>query len=142
MACIRRRERVRHRRRREPRRHHRRSRRGRYPHREVGATVDPFAEPADVTAISGPLTADQIAALPGLLSQASTKLRGWGLERGIDIDALIAGDELRTEIAKQHVANAVKRAELRPEGFTEVHFAIHEYRETHPRRKRANDGQG
>lgn len=100
--------------------------------------MEAFAQPQDVTAISGPLTADQIAAIPGLLAQASTKLRGWGAERGLDIDALIAGSDLRTEIAKDAVANAAKRAAQNLDGFSETSFAIDDYRETNRRDKTTN----
>lgn len=100
--------------------------------------MEAFAELQDVIDISGPLTAEQTAAIPGLLAQASTKLRGWGAERGVDIDALITGDNLRTEIAKGAVANAAKRAAQNLDGIYETSFAIDDYRETNRRDKTTN----
>lgn len=92
--------------------------------------MDAFALPADVTAVSVALDDEQTAALVGLLAQASTKLRGWGIERGVDIDTLIADHPLRIEIAKLAVVNAVKRHLGVLDGATEVTVAIDDFRET------------
>lgn len=96
-----------------------------------------FAQSSDVTGVMGALTPDQTAALAGLLAEASTKLRAWGAERGIDVDAHIAGNELRIELAKIAVVNAVKRALGLIDGFTEITVAIDDYRETKRRRATA-----
>lgn len=89
-----------------------------------------FAEDTDVTAVTGALNGDQVAALPGLLEQASTLLRGWGADRGIDIDAHIAGNDLRISIAKVAVVNAVKRSLGILDGAIETTVAIDDWRET------------
>jgi hypothetical protein len=92
--------------------------------------VDAFAQPSDVTAVSAALSADQNAALVGLLDQASTLLRGWGMERGADVDALVNESDIRAELAKVAVVNAVKRSLSGLEGALETSYATDDYRET------------
>lgn len=99
--------------------------------------MEPFADAADVTAVSSSLNDDQTAALDGLIAQASTLLRGWGLARGVSIDTLIVGDEVREEIARLAVVNATKRALGILDGALEVSTAIDDWRETIRRDKDA-----
>lgn len=73
--------------------------------------MDAFAYDYDVEAIWGPLTILESSVVPGLLREASVKLR----LRVPDVDTRIVGDELRAEAAKIAVVNAVKRVLMNPE---------------------------
>lgn len=93
--------------------------------------MDTFAQQVDVVAVFRPLTPAEVALVPGLLAEASTKLRAWGLERNVDVDQLIADDPLRESIAKIAVANAVKRAlQVGTDGAVETTVAQDDFRET------------
>lgn len=72
-----------------------------------------FAEVYDIEKIWRPLTEDETSMAAGLLTQASMKLRA----RIPNIDTLIAASELRTELARASVVNAVKRVLMNPEAL-------------------------
>lgn len=99
--------------------------------------MDALAQKTDVTAVMPPLTDEQESAVEGLLAQASTTLRGWALERGYILEDVLAGSDLRTEIAKVAVVNAVKRALNNLDGLLETTttVAIDDYRETNTSRR-------
>jgi hypothetical protein len=72
-----------------------------------------FAWVADIEKIWRPLTDAEKVMAEGLIEQASMKLRA----RIPNIDALILGNELRTELARAAVVNAVKRVLMNPEAL-------------------------
>lgn len=90
----------------------------------------PFAEPSDVAGIWRPLTAAETATATGLIAQASAKLEALALERGIEIATYIGSDQLRVNLAKDAVANAVKRVLQNPDGVLSTSFAIDDYQQT------------
>lgn len=100
--------------------------------------MGPFADWTDVERIWRPLTPAEVITADGLISQASMKLRGWALDRGYDLDALITADVsavsmARQEIAKYAVAAAVKRVMQNPDGTLSTSFTIDDYREDNRR---------
>jgi hypothetical protein len=89
-----------------------------------------FVDERDVAAIWRPLTESESTTAKGLIAQAIMKLRVRAARSGIDLDAVIWGDELKMAVAKAAVANAVRRALRDIDGFSEKTVAIDDYRET------------
>ncbi len=79
--------------------------------------MEPFAVPSDIVAVWRPLTPAEETTAPGLLMQASQRIRFLGREAGIDIDEKIADDELLTDMVKTAVVNAVIRVLKNPGGL-------------------------
>lgn len=102
--------------------------------------MNPLADPADVKAVSPSLTPEQESALPGLLRRASTLIRGWGVERGIDIDQYIADDPLRIEIVRTAVAEAAKRAATNLDAIYETTTRIDDFTATERRDRSVSGG--
>lgn len=71
---------------------------------------------ADVAAVFRPLSAAEETITPGLIAQALTKLR----IRVPGVDDLAEGDELRDELARMAVVNAVKRVLINPSMMRQV----------------------
>ncbi len=71
---------------------------------------------ADVAAVFRPLSAAEETITPGLIAQALTKLR----IRAPGVDDLAEGDELRAELARIAVVNAVKRVLNNPAMMRQV----------------------
>lgn len=77
----------------------------------------PFATADDVIAIWGELTQDEQDRVEAWIDQASIDLRVIARNRGVDIDALVASDELAAEVAKNAVVRSIKRVLMNPEGW-------------------------
>ena len=75
--------------------------------------MEPFATVDDIERVWRELSDAESAMAEGLLSEASMKLRA----KIPNIDTLIAGNELRTELARMAVVNAVKRVLMNPEAL-------------------------
>lgn len=103
--------------------------------------MEPFADIGDVVDVMGSLDAAQTAAAPGNLAQASMLMRGWGIERGLNIDELIEDDEVRTAIVKGAIVQAVKRALGNLNGVLETTVALDDYRRTERRDQSTSTGQ-
>lgn len=80
-------------------------------------TLPPFATEADVEATWGPLSPEDEAKVRSWLTSASNMLRVIGRNRGIDVDAYIADDELMREAAKDAVVASVRRVLMNPTGI-------------------------
>ncbi|MBC9954942.1 hypothetical protein ICM05_09860 [Leucobacter sp. cx-42] len=76
-----------------------------------------FADVADVEAAWGELTIAEEARVRSWLESASTNLRLVGRDRRVDIDALISGNELLAEAAKDTVVASVRRRLMNPRGL-------------------------
>lgn len=84
----------------------------------------PFATSADIVAVWRPLKPEEEVIAPGLIDQASNKLRLAGRRKGVDIDALFASaDTVKRDAITAVVVNAVKRVLMNPE-------AVRQYSET------------
>lgn len=84
----------------------------------------PFAIPDDIVAVWQPLTPAQEIIAPGLIDQASNKLRLAGRRKGKDVDAMFdSGDDVVRDAITAVIVNAVKRVLMNPE-------AVRQYSET------------
>ena len=81
--------------------------------------MEPLAQPSDIVAIWQPLTTAQAVLAPGLIAQASLKLRLLARRRGVDLDALML-DELTKAAVTNAVASAVKRVLMNPEAVRQM----------------------
>lgn len=103
-----------------------------------------YASEEDLLKVMQPFTPEQQTVVEGYLEQASTNLRGWALDRGYDLDSVIATSTLRAAIATGAVVAAVKRALDNLDGFSETTstVAIDDYRETTTSRRDASTSTG
>ncbi|WP_163275334.1 Gp19/Gp15/Gp42 family protein [Cellulomonas iranensis] len=79
--------------------------------------LKPFAQPADIVSVWRPLTSEEHKTALGLLLTASNQLRLIGRERRVDVDELIAGDELLAAAAQTAVVNAAIRVLKNPDSL-------------------------
>jgi hypothetical protein len=78
--------------------------------------MDPFADVSDVEADWGDLTVAETAQVATWLATASNSLRLIGRKRGVDVDALIAGDPVLEQAATDAVVSCVRRRLMNPSG--------------------------
>lgn len=78
--------------------------------------MDDFAEPSDVASDWGELTVADEERVAEWISQASDKLRLKGLQAGIDVDELVATNDLAKRGAKNAVVSAIRRRLNNPRG--------------------------
>lgn len=79
--------------------------------------LTPFADVEDVEAVWGELTVAEEAQVQAWLVTASNNLRLIGQQRGVNVDAYIAGDELLEQAAKDAVVESVRRRLINPDGI-------------------------
>ena len=75
-----------------------------------------FATPDDIAADWGELTLEQEERIPDWLETASDKLRLKGMAAGVDVDQLVAANELAAKGARVAVISAIRRRLTNPRG--------------------------
>lgn len=102
--------------------------------------MDPLAVPEDVAADWGELGLDEEDQVRDWIKQLTVKLQLIARGRRIDLDALLASDELAREGARIAIVNAVRNRLRNPQGFLSFSETTGPFSRSGTRAPRASEG--